>query len=457
MKRVISFILALVLVFSACVILASCGTPGADGQTPYIGENGNWWIGDTDLGVSATGPKGEDGEDGKDAELPYIGSNGNWWIGDTDLGVPARGPAGETPFIGSNGNWWTGTTDTGVKASGDDGKTPYIGENGNWWVGDTDLKVPATGNGGTTEPEDPDTPDNPGEPEDPEEPGDDPVEEVGELTVTKVSSYKYLRTAHPGDEIVYTFTVKNGTNVAKTFDITDIVPENTTYKSGDATANGTALTISVDVPAGETKTLAYTVQVVNDLSKRGTKIDSSAAQYLGNSISCEDIYIATSFNENDMEKVAMATVALRNSEFENKDLLKYYFYIGFGLSHAIGEDASAVANALFIDSTLENSTKYAGIVIPGLYGGNKISSSHSNRFKGDATNEIFAEDVFPGDVVIVLPSENDLTGAKMYVTDGNTFYDITGKTTETVPITCLIASLSVIISQFFVPFPTRPA
>lgn len=34
------------------------GTPGADGQTPYIGENGNWFIGDTDTGVNAGGSGG---------------------------------------------------------------------------------------------------------------------------------------------------------------------------------------------------------------------------------------------------------------------------------------------------------------------------------------------------------------------------------------------------------------
>lgn len=28
---------------------------GKDGLTPYIGENGNWWIGDEDTGVKATG------------------------------------------------------------------------------------------------------------------------------------------------------------------------------------------------------------------------------------------------------------------------------------------------------------------------------------------------------------------------------------------------------------------
>lgn len=29
-----------------------------------------------------------------------------------------KGPPGDTPYIGENGNWWTGTTDTGVPASG---------------------------------------------------------------------------------------------------------------------------------------------------------------------------------------------------------------------------------------------------------------------------------------------------------------------------------------------------
>ena len=29
------------------------GTPGADGITPHIGSNGNWFIGETDTGVSA--------------------------------------------------------------------------------------------------------------------------------------------------------------------------------------------------------------------------------------------------------------------------------------------------------------------------------------------------------------------------------------------------------------------
>lgn len=35
------------------------GPAGANGQTPYIGNNGNWWIGETDTGVSAGGTGGD--------------------------------------------------------------------------------------------------------------------------------------------------------------------------------------------------------------------------------------------------------------------------------------------------------------------------------------------------------------------------------------------------------------
>lgn len=102
------------------------GPQGDPGLTPFIGENGNWWIGDTDTGVKAAGTDGEDGDDGT---TPHIGTNGNWWIGTTDTGVKAQGEDGEdglTPYIGINGNWWIGTTDTGVMAEGVPGDSAYV-------------------------------------------------------------------------------------------------------------------------------------------------------------------------------------------------------------------------------------------------------------------------------------------------------------------------------------------
>lgn len=174
------------------------GEDGKAGETPRIGENGNWWVGNQDTGVKA---KGEDGGQG---QTPHIGSNGNWWIGAEDMGVKAQGEDGEAgkdgvtpvigvkqdvdgiyywtqkigdgestwildsegkkvkatgekgdtgqiPYIGSNGNWWIGSSDTGVNARGEDGQnglTPVIGSNGNWWIGNKDTGVKAKGEDG---------------------------------------------------------------------------------------------------------------------------------------------------------------------------------------------------------------------------------------------------------------------------------------------------------------------
>ncbi len=74
------------------------GPKGDDGLVPYIGGDGNWWIGDENTGIPATGPKGENGQDGKDGQdgkTPYIGENGSWIIDGEDTGIPATGPKGD--------------------------------------------------------------------------------------------------------------------------------------------------------------------------------------------------------------------------------------------------------------------------------------------------------------------------------------------------------------------------
>lgn len=125
------------------------GVQSLPGDTPYIGGNGNWWVGDTDTQVQAQGNQGEDGD------TPYVDSiTGTWWINGEDTGYTAIGTNGITPHIGNNDNWWIGAIDTGYPATGPqgesgidgtDGDTPHIGLNGNWYIGDVDTTIPATG------------------------------------------------------------------------------------------------------------------------------------------------------------------------------------------------------------------------------------------------------------------------------------------------------------------------
>ncbi len=157
------------------------GQNGQDGNTPWIGVNGNWWIGETDTGVKAAGTDGANGVNGQDGAAgiaPTIGSNGYWYIGNVNTGVKASGTDGingtdgqdgqdgqdgATPTIGDNGNWWINNIDTGITATGKDGRdgqdgqdgrdgqdgaTPTIGENGDWWINGLDTGKPSRGEQG---------------------------------------------------------------------------------------------------------------------------------------------------------------------------------------------------------------------------------------------------------------------------------------------------------------------
>ena len=186
----------------------AAGAPGKDGLTPHIGENGNWWIGDTDTGISAKGVKGNTGDKGEKGDTGPQGP------------VGPQGPAGKDGAPGQNGadgspgadgyspaasveqstdgakitiTDKSGTTEAVVKngkdgangrdgadgqpgrdgtdgapgrdgvdgqpgKDGKDGITPTIGDNGNWFLGATDTGKPsrgATGDAGPTGPRGP--------------------------------------------------------------------------------------------------------------------------------------------------------------------------------------------------------------------------------------------------------------------------------------------------------------
>lgn len=57
---------------------------GKDGLTPYIGLNGNWWIGEEDTGVQAQGEVGPQGEQGPQGEAGPAGADGHTPVKGTD-------------------------------------------------------------------------------------------------------------------------------------------------------------------------------------------------------------------------------------------------------------------------------------------------------------------------------------------------------------------------------------
>lgn len=68
MKKYLTIFVLLTLV---SIMLAACNS-----NAPYIGENGNWWIGESDLEIPAQGPQGEPGQKGEKGDQGDTGIPG---------------------------------------------------------------------------------------------------------------------------------------------------------------------------------------------------------------------------------------------------------------------------------------------------------------------------------------------------------------------------------------------
>ena len=98
----------------------SDGSDGTDGLTPYIGSNGNWWIGSTDTGIKATSSDGKDGKNGVD------GQDGKDGVGIANIEINENGELVVTLTDGTEKNLGKVTGSDGVGITGaainDDGE-----------------------------------------------------------------------------------------------------------------------------------------------------------------------------------------------------------------------------------------------------------------------------------------------------------------------------------------------
>lgn len=80
----------------------------ADGYVQYSTDGGSTWtnliaVAELKGGKGDPGGKGDTGATGADGITPHIGDNGNWYLGDTDTGKPSRGAAGAKGDTGATG------------------------------------------------------------------------------------------------------------------------------------------------------------------------------------------------------------------------------------------------------------------------------------------------------------------------------------------------------------------
>ena len=108
------------------------GAAGADGVTPHIGDNGNWYVGSTDTGKPSRGATGAPGKDGTDVKPGAAGATG-------PAGVP--GKDGHSPVVTAtkSGKTTTISVDGAAIATVEDGAKGDPGKTGKTPVRGTDY------------------------------------------------------------------------------------------------------------------------------------------------------------------------------------------------------------------------------------------------------------------------------------------------------------------------------
>lgn len=75
---------------------------GPSGASPYIGENGNWFVGELDTGVQAQGAQGPKGEQGPQGDTGATGPKGEQGPQGVQGAQGEQGPQGDTGACGYN-------------------------------------------------------------------------------------------------------------------------------------------------------------------------------------------------------------------------------------------------------------------------------------------------------------------------------------------------------------------
>lgn len=302
----------------------------------------------------------------------------------------------------------------------------------------------------TQKPEEPIDAENPFESEQPSEletPNDDgtPVlddpKTLAYIVAEKSSSHTGGRTAHPGEEITFTFSIKNGGEKTALVSVSDMVPENTSYVSGCDEINGDSLYWTVSVESGETEMVSYTVEVNSDLTLCENGSVTSAAATVGGSIptDCPAVYIKRTLNKADQDNISTAIKALTASGYKGGELVKWIYNVAFSHSFLIDGTPSELLDQILIKGEINNTSTSSGnaeestvltldlldMVVPTLFGGTSLPTDAGSRFGSVSSGVVSTNGLIAGDILLTQADISTAESGKIYMYDGKKLANLT--------------------------------
>ena len=224
------------------------------------------------------------------------------------------------------------------------------------------------------------------------------------IVADKTSTHPIGFTADLGEEITYTFSIKNTGDTDATLEILDTVPEYTSYVSSDTdcTVSGNDLKWNVTVPAFKTVTVSYTVKVNGDAALYGKTIQSEST-IGGVGVNCKPCYIGKNLTMSEREGILSQAKNAKTFNKQGIELVKA-IYSAAGIDVDIPE-ADAVIEGVFRKNpsnaayySLNTESEYFSIVTPTMYGG--YNTPFSSAFDAVRTRGIQTMQIMEGDILI---------------------------------------------------------
>ena len=229
------------------------------------------------------------------------------------------------------------------------------------------------------------------------------VKNLKDIYVEKLSSHTVGQTADIGEEITFTFYIRNDRGSEAALKLTAQVPVGTEYVSGGSSLVGRSIKFDdVTIPAGKDVQVSYTVRVNNDPALYGTVISGAGSAVGGVDVRCRDIYVGKHLSQSDMDIIG--ALGTNSAVMSHRGMqLARVIYVAAGVNVQI-PDAAEALDSLFVQyketkhHTLNTDSEYIGMVAPTMYGGYRCLTSE--LFDKTRTYGIFGNQIYPGDILI---------------------------------------------------------
>lgn len=249
------------------------------------------------------------------------------------------------------------------------------------------------------------------------------IDNLKDIYVEKTSSHPGSKTADLGEEITYTFLLRNDGETDRTVEIKDALPEGTTFVSGDMKPKDNAFTHSVAVKAGETVTVSYTVKVNDDQSlydKGYVWYDSATAG--GVTVAGRPVYIGKHLTDEQMEKIANEIRYIKRYDVKSLALAEE-IYKKIGIEISLVNAANVMDNCFSTYSDKEGYMElntegiYADMYVPAGYGGQIVVNCDDMIYRA---RDFRGEDLYIGDIIV--SRTGDTRWTYMYAGEGKLLY-----------------------------------